>query len=49
MLNQMPLNQAFLERLLFRHQTWEDLIFLVFCVCIFYLCNLFYFLKKMIA
>lgn len=50
-LNQMPLNQAFFKRLLlFRHQTWEDLISLLFfSVRVLYLCNLFYFFKKIIA
>lgn len=39
MLKQMPLNQAFLKRLLlFRHQTQKDLIFLNFLrVCVFYI------------
>lgn len=52
MLNQMPLNQAFLKGLLlFRHQMWEDLIFLYLCACacLLYLCIFFYFLKKIIA
>lgn len=33
-----------MKRLLFKHQTWEDLIFLI--LCILYLCNLFWFLKN---
>lgn len=41
----MPFYQAFLERLLlFRHQTWEDLIFPFFGVCIFFI-DVIYFLK----
>lgn len=43
MLNQMPLNQAFLKKKTpsTRHQMWEDLIFSLFCIL--YFCYLLFF------